>query len=103
MCFTQVSFVVHFGGGLWGVFAEALLDSELGLFYCWDKRSILFVLWNVMGVIVIALWSGLLSAVFFVIMKYLGRLRVPKEMELAGQMNQMPDLCICFKPVLLRS
>jgi Amt family ammonium transporter len=75
---------VHFGGGLWGVIAVGLLDPDNGFLYCWDDRSILFLLWNLLGVLVITIWSGSLSAVLFALMKWVGRLRVSEEMELAG-------------------
>jgi ammonia channel protein AmtB len=80
-----MSLLVHFGGGLWGVIAVGLLDPDNGFLYCWDDRSILFLLWNLLGVLVITIWSGSLSAVLFALMKWVGRLRVSEEMELAGQ------------------
>ncbi|KAL4224872.1 ammonium transmembrane transporter [Mactra antiquata] len=75
---------VHFGGGIVGVVAAPLLSFENGVFYKWSKGSVLFLGWQLAGLVSIFLWALGLSLIVFGSLKKAGILRVSEEYELKG-------------------
>uniref|UniRef100_A0A0N7Z8Z4 Ammonium transporter n=1 Tax=Rhodnius neglectus TaxID=72488 RepID=A0A0N7Z8Z4_9HEMI len=73
---------VHFGAGVWGVFARALLSQE-GLIYA-DPNALNLLLHNAIGVFAIICWSAVTSIILFGSLKLLGLLRISEEEELKG-------------------
>ena len=75
---------VHLGGGLWGIIAAPLFATRLGVFYNWDARAFQFLLWNIIGALVICAWASVLTGVIFWIMRFAKVLRVSRETETMG-------------------
>ncbi|CAG5135012.1 unnamed protein product [Candidula unifasciata] len=75
---------VHFSGGIVGCLAVAFLSYPNGILMAWDKRSGLMLAWQIVGVLAIILWVGVLSAVMFGAMKGLGIFRLSEEIERKG-------------------
>ncbi|XP_041365461.1 putative ammonium transporter 1 isoform X1 [Gigantopelta aegis] len=75
---------VHFGGGFWGVISVAFLHRDTGIIFAWDKRSGLNLAWQFVGAVSIATWTAVMSLTMFGVLKLIGRLRVPREIEEKG-------------------
>ena len=83
---------VHLACGMWGTFATSLfaLPHQLpqiengGVLYAWDWPAFVQMGIQVMGVAVVFLWSGSITAVIFFILKGIGYLRVCAETEEEG-------------------
>lgn len=71
---------VHMGGGLWGLVAVALFQ-EGGIVYGSTPEVLA---WNMAGALAIIGWAGGLCCIMFGILRLLGILRVPPEMEMQG-------------------
>lgn len=84
---------VHFFCGIWGVFSAGLFAREqyvqdvygyangYGIFYGSSAKQLGI---QVLGIVVIAVWTMTLAAIIFLSLKYLGWLRVDKDSELQG-------------------
>ena len=75
---------MHLGGGIWGVLSVPFLDANMGLFYKGNRLSMLFLGWNLCGLLVIAIWTFVWAAVIFGVLACLNVLRVSSEEELKG-------------------
>ncbi|XP_033752653.1 putative ammonium transporter 1 isoform X1 [Pecten maximus] len=75
---------VHFGGGTWGVISVAFFSTDFGILYQWDTRSGLHLAWQIVGILAIVAWGGILCSLMFYILKLLGLLRVSFEYEFKG-------------------
>ncbi|KAL5006721.1 hypothetical protein ScPMuIL_015527 [Solemya velum] len=75
---------VHFGGGLWGVIAVAFMSKDFGIFYHRDRKSGLHLAWQLVGMVSVTLWTGLICLIMFMTLKKIGYLRVPFDYELKG-------------------
>ncbi|KAJ8299374.1 hypothetical protein KUTeg_023434 [Tegillarca granosa] len=75
---------VHYGGGIWGAIAVAFFSNDGGVFYSWDKRSALFLAWQLAGIAAIAAWTIGTCLPMFFILKKLRILRVSFEYEMKG-------------------
>ncbi|KAL4224963.1 ammonium transmembrane transporter [Mactra antiquata] len=75
---------VHFGGGLLGVFSAAFLHKDEGIFFNWNKRSGMVLLWQITGICVITAWTVSTSFILFGALKLLKVLRVPEDDEIKG-------------------
>ena len=74
---------VHGFCGLWGVIALAIFKIDDGIIYDQSKGSRLLVAQLVGSVFIIA-WVASLSAIFFLISKKLGQLRMEYANEILG-------------------
>ncbi|KAL4224871.1 ammonium transmembrane transporter [Mactra antiquata] len=81
---TPLLTLFHFGGGCIGVIAAPLLSFEDGVFYHWDRKSFLFLGWQLAGMGMIFIWSLLLSTLVFGLLKKAKILRVTVEYEMRG-------------------
>lgn len=77
------AFSVHGACGAWGVLAVAFFDGENGIFYGGADAGKLLG-WQICGIVVIALWTGVLSAATFVALRLGGLLRLAEADEMAG-------------------
>lgn len=84
---------VHFFGGAWGVIAAGLLSTEKGTLAAYGHNEGWGLLYGgggaqfgvqILGLLVITVWSGALMGILFYIMRVCGWLRVPREEEYAG-------------------
>lgn len=75
---------VHLGGGIWGVLSVPLFNKETGIFYSGSEYSFRLFGWNLLGVLVIIIWSVALSSVLFITLRLTKQLRVSEEIELKG-------------------
>ena len=73
---------VHAGGGIWGLIAVALFRKE-GI-VLWGEHAMETLYWNIAGMAAIIGWSGGISIIIFSMLRYLGLLRVSKEVEVRG-------------------
>nr|XP_053630022.1 putative ammonium transporter 1 [Cherax quadricarinatus] len=71
---------VHMGGGLWGLVAVAIFQSD-GLIYGGSGEVLA---WNIVGALAILGWSGGLCLILFGSLRQLDMLRVPPELETRG-------------------
>ncbi|CAG0900626.1 unnamed protein product [Darwinula stevensoni] len=78
------AFPVHFGGGLWGLVAVALLGRDGIILSSASPESLQVLGWNMVGAVAIAAWSGSLCILLFGALKFAGLLRVSAEMEIHG-------------------
>ena len=76
---------VHLGGGIWGVLSVPLFNKETGIFYSGSEYSFRLFGWNLLGVLVIIIWSVALSSVLFITLRLTKQLRVSEEIELKGE------------------
>merc|ERR1711988_704535 len=76
------AFPVHGACGVWGVLATGLFDVTKGGFYQAGSSNIFGV--QCYGILVIIVWTVVLSAVFLGIAKALGILRIPADVEEEG-------------------
>lgn len=67
--------------GLWGIVASGLFDSRQG-FLITGKGSYLGV--QMIGATALALWSGIMSFLFFYVLLKIGRLRLNPLFEVIG-------------------
>lgn len=74
------AFSVHGACGAWGVLAVGLFDKDLGLFHGHTAG----IGPQVIGLIVIAAWTILLSTLLFFTLNHLGKLRIDIETEEEG-------------------
>ena len=84
MC-ALLSFLVHYGGGFWGVVAVALFSKSGGVLYDWDTKAFRQLGWNLVGAVVISAWSAFWGILIFFTLKAMRILRVPREIELKGE------------------
>lgn len=75
---------VHLGGGLWGIIAAPLFAKDVGIFHNWDALGFKFLLWNIIGAVVIIAWTAAWCLTAFIILRVLGLLRVSEEDEETG-------------------
>lgn len=75
---------VHLGGGIWGVLSVPIFNKDNGILYEGSLISFRGFGWNLLGVLVIMIWSAALSFVLFIILHLTKQLRVPKDIELKG-------------------
>ncbi|KAL3897515.1 MAG: hypothetical protein SGCHY_003364 [Lobulomycetales sp.] len=75
------SIPVHLGGGMWGTFAAGLFRTDSSLFYTGNIRLVGIQL---LGIVAIVLWSGIIMGLFFGCLRYLKVLRVNLEEEKEG-------------------
>ena len=80
--------VVHGFVGIWGVLAVGIFSTEVGILYG-DDGSQLGI--QLLGVLVISLWSGGCGSILFLILKQFNVLRTSKEEELEGMDNVRCD------------
>lgn len=69
--------------GIWGCIAIAFFAKDIGIFYG-HKDSGKLLGYQIAGVLCIAVWSGGLSAIFFLAAKHMGVLRLEEKDELIG-------------------
>lgn len=74
---------VHGFCGIWGCIATAFFKKEVGIFYGGEKSGELLGI-QLLGCLLIILWSGVLSGIFFGIARCTGLLRIPEEYEILG-------------------
>jgi Amt family ammonium transporter len=77
------AFQIHGACGAFGVLITAFFHEEKGIFYGGEDAG-KFLGFQIVGVIVISLWSGLLSLLFFYIASKMNRLRVSNVDEILG-------------------
>ena len=77
---------VHLGGGIWGVLSAPIFNKDSGILCNGGLLSFRGFGWNLLGVIVIMIWSGSLAFILFFAMNLIGVLRVDKDIELKGQL-----------------
>lgn len=75
------AFAVHGGCGIWGTFALGFFDINEGVFYGGNGKQIGIQL---MGIIVISLWTSFMSFCLFYLLNKFKLLRIPKEEEILG-------------------
>ncbi|XP_066982724.1 putative ammonium transporter 1 [Macrobrachium rosenbergii] len=71
---------VHMGGGFWGLVAVALFQDD-GIVH---GGSLEVLAWNMAGALAIMSWTGGLCVIIFGLLRLMGVLRVPAEMEEQG-------------------
>ena len=90
MCWSQTNkyidfvYIVHLGGGTWGIVSVPFLDSDYGLFYKGNILSMWLIGWNLCGLLVIIIWTLMWAALIFGIMSALNFLRVTSAVEKQG-------------------
>ena len=62
-----------------------IFNKDNGILYKGSLISFRGFGWNLLGVLVIMIWSAALSFVLFIILHFTKQLRVPKDMELKGK------------------
>ena len=75
---------VHLGGGVWGIIAVAFFNFERGIFFRWNRQSGLDLAWQIISLLAIIAWTGILSTIMFASLKFAKVLRVHPEIELQG-------------------
>jgi len=78
------AFAVHFGGGLWGIFAAPLMIRFDSLFYEFSFFHFQVIGWNTLGAFVVIIWTLFLFGILFLCLKLCGILRITKEAEKDG-------------------
>ena len=74
---------VHGAGGLWGTLAVHFFKKD-GIFVTGSSAAAMGLAWNVIGLIAIISWTGVLSFVMFYALKKVKMLRVEASMEFSG-------------------
>ena len=69
---------VHGFCGLWGCVAIAFFAKDEGILYGHDDSGMLLVS-QILGCVCISVWSGSLSAIFFLVCQHLGVLRMAED------------------------
>ena len=72
---------VHGACGIWGILAVGLFSQDKGVFYGDNGRQLGVQL---LGAIVIAIWSAALSGTLYLFLRYMKILRTSKEEEQKG-------------------
>ncbi|KAK6191644.1 hypothetical protein SNE40_003280 [Patella caerulea] len=75
---------VHLGGGIIGVIALAFLKPEEGIIFQQNRKSALFLGWQILGLTTIIVWTAGLCFIMFGILKLFDKLRVSPELEEKG-------------------
>ncbi|KAL4225498.1 ammonium transmembrane transporter [Mactra antiquata] len=75
---------VHFGGGSWGVISVAFFDRKEGILFNWNRRSGMYLAWQLAGLATITTWATIASVTMFGVLKLFKLLRVPEEIEMRG-------------------
>lgn len=75
---------VHGFAGMWGLIAVGIFDNAEGLVSGADSGKGKFFLFQVIGMFAIIAWVGVLSALYFFVMKKAGFLRVDLIEEIMG-------------------
>jgi ammonium transporter, Amt family len=85
---------VHTSGGFWGVMAVGFFHTEKGLFYN-GSLGIKQLGLQLLGAVAIIVWVTAITLPFFLLMRRLNLLRVPKEIEVIGldisELGGVPD------------
>jgi len=74
---------VHGAGGLWGTLAVHFFKKD-GIFVTGSSAAAMGLAWNIIGLIAIISWTGILSFVMFYALKKVKMLRVEASMEFSG-------------------
>ena len=74
---------IHLFGGVWGTIATGLFSNEYGVVYGYPNSGSFFG-YQIVGLLSMFAWSSVCSITFFMSMKYLGLLRIKKEIEIIG-------------------
>lgn len=74
---------IHMGGGIWGLLAVAFFDTQSGVFYN-NAGSGRYLGYQILGIVVIFAWVTLISFPYFWVMKFYGKLRLSKSIEIVG-------------------
>ncbi|XP_069115081.1 putative ammonium transporter 1 [Argopecten irradians] len=75
---------VHLGGGLLGVICVGFFHQDVGIFYHWNIESGLSLAWQCVGLLAVAVWTGVTCIILFGTLKAFKILRIPLEYELKG-------------------
>ena len=76
---------VHMFGGTWGTLATGLFSNETGLFYVTgSSKGGRFFGIQVLGAVVVFVWTSILVIIIFYSLKKLGLLRIEKSVEVIG-------------------
>jgi len=75
---------VHGGGGIWGLIAAPLFAKDVGIVFAGDVPSAYNLAWNLVGMVAIMAWSGVISLIMFGTLRALRILRVSAEIEKKG-------------------
>ncbi|PAV62526.1 hypothetical protein WR25_00153 [Diploscapter pachys] len=82
------AFAVHFGGGSWGLITTCFLrdDGILPAIFTNDHigHAFLQLLWQIICWLSIIVWSLLWMIPIFILLKKIGKLRIPAEIEVKG-------------------
>ena len=74
---------VHMFGGIWGTLASGFFDNTQGIFYGHPGSGRYFG-FQVLGIVCVMAWVGLMSSIIFYTLNRLGLFRVDKAIELIG-------------------
>lgn len=80
----MLSFLVHYGAGFWGVVAVTLFNKDHSVFYDWDELAFKRLGWNLLGGVVISVWSLFWGLVIFIGLRLFKILRVSQDIEVKG-------------------
>jgi len=75
---------VHGFCGMWGLIAVGLFDNDKGLFTGANQANFYFFAVQLLGMVAIIIWVGLISLIFFSIVNCTGLFRVSLTEELLG-------------------
>jgi len=75
---------VHFAGGIWGVFATGFFDTYSGVLFYGSFRQGQFMGYQLVGILVIVLFTSLIMLPTFYILRKLHVLRADKAVEEIG-------------------
>jgi Amt family ammonium transporter len=78
------SIPVHFGGGIWGLFATGFFDTVQGALFYGSQKQGLFMGYQLVGIAVIIFFTTAVVLPAFVIMSKLEILRADKAIEEIG-------------------
>ena len=74
---------IHLFGGIWGTLATGIFSNKYGAVSGYPDAGYFFG-WQCIGLVSMFAWSSVCSICFFLTMKKLGLLRIPKEIEIVG-------------------
>jgi len=74
---------VHGFSGAWGLIAVAIFDNKKGLVSDNPEKGS-FLGWQLIGMVIIIVWTAFFSLIYFLVMKKLNLLRVPLFEEIVG-------------------
>ena len=78
------SIPVHFSGGVWGLFATGLFSSFSGSLYSGALKQGLFMGYQIVGIVVIVVFTSLVMLPAFLVLSKTGALRADKAIEEIG-------------------